>query len=320
MQGKRGSLLVTTLWLITILSTLAIAVANYLSVEVRLTRYRLARAQAKVLARSGVYLAMQRLNQDAQKPEETGGNYDWLGDEWAIFESNDPEADRSIWKVTASSGHIEVQISDVERQLALSTDVDTFARLVGSVPLAQAIVDYLDQEDDGELPIEAEPYYYQKNAPVVTIEELQDIPGMTIESYQTLKAFATPYRSETEPLNLNTVAPEVLRALGVSESSIQIIEQFREGPDGSDGHEQDGIFTDSGLAITQTLQDNQGVNLVGTEDGNLLISSRFGVASQIFVVVAEGVMENPPVRARVEAVVKRAHCPEQLPTPCIVAW
>ena len=43
-----------TLWLVTILSVLAVAIARYLSLEVRLTKYRLAREQAQALARSGI--------------------------------------------------------------------------------------------------------------------------------------------------------------------------------------------------------------------------------------------------------------------------
>ena len=75
-QDRRvGSLLIITLWLVTILSVLAIAVARYLSVEVRLTKHRLASEEAKALARSGVYLAMQRLTQDGQ-PKPGGKVYD----------------------------------------------------------------------------------------------------------------------------------------------------------------------------------------------------------------------------------------------------
>ena len=85
---RDGSLLIITLWLVTILSLLAIAIARYLSLEIRLTTYRAAREQAAILARDGVYLAMQRLAVDAKEgetPEGASGQkpYDWPGDEWA---------------------------------------------------------------------------------------------------------------------------------------------------------------------------------------------------------------------------------------------
>ena len=80
------------------------------------------------------------------------------------------------------------------------------------------------------------------------------------------------------------------------------------------------MFTEAGIAIVHTLTDHAGVDLTGTPDGNLLIGPLFGVASQTFTVSAEGVIERPSVRARVEAVVRRAPCPEGMPAPCIIAW
>ena len=68
-----GSLLIMSLWLVVILAVLAVAVARSLSVDVRLAKYRQAHDQARALARSGVYLALQRLARDAQAPEEGGG-------------------------------------------------------------------------------------------------------------------------------------------------------------------------------------------------------------------------------------------------------
>ena len=70
-----------TLWLVTILSVLAVAIGRYLSLGVKMAGYRLAREQAVTLARGGVYLAMQRLADDP--PEAEGQAYDWEGDEWA---------------------------------------------------------------------------------------------------------------------------------------------------------------------------------------------------------------------------------------------
>ena len=82
---RSGSLLIMTLWLVTILSLLAIAIARYPSLEIRLTKYRAARDQAAILARDGVNLAMQWLAEDAQEGESPEGGsgkkqYDWLGD------------------------------------------------------------------------------------------------------------------------------------------------------------------------------------------------------------------------------------------------
>ena len=104
----RGSLLVITLWLVTLLSVFAIAVARHLSLELRLTKYQLARERAKALARSGVSLAMQQLAADAADAEEP---YDWLGDDWALPQE----------AVQTADGVIQVRaIADEERKLDLN--------------------------------------------------------------------------------------------------------------------------------------------------------------------------------------------------------
>ena len=96
LRTREGSLLVITLWMVATLSVLAVATARYLSTEVRLTKLRLAREQAKTLARSGVYLAMERLKQDADG--ESDGKYDWLGDDWA-----------TEWKIASPPGGLGVE-------------------------------------------------------------------------------------------------------------------------------------------------------------------------------------------------------------------
>ena len=75
MNRQRGSLLVMTLWIITILGALSVAVARYLSTEVRVTRYRLARHEARELAHSGIVLALTLIQEDQiQTPTA-----DWSG-------------------------------------------------------------------------------------------------------------------------------------------------------------------------------------------------------------------------------------------------
>ena len=76
-------MLVITLWLVAMVSLIAIAVARSLSLEVRVAKYRAAREQARALARGGVSIALKRLADDAGSPEADGKAYDWLGDDWA---------------------------------------------------------------------------------------------------------------------------------------------------------------------------------------------------------------------------------------------
>ena len=302
----KGSLLIVTLWLIALLAVLAVAIGRFLSLEVRLAGYRAARQQARALARGGVYVAMERLARDAAAPEAGGASYDWLGDEWAALPSSD---------------ELTVEIRDDARGLDLNAaSKEQLARLTGQETIAQAIVDARDAPDAAEDQPGASPPYFAKNASFAAPEELRDLPGMSSELYALLAAQTSPYRTATEPVNLNTATPEVLRAVGLTEPTIQLLLRFREGLDGPDAHAEDGVFEQAGVAVLETLKNHQGVELTGTADGNLLISNLFGVTSTTFTIRAEGRVAQPPVTARVSAVVRREGCGDGVAAPCIVAW
>ena len=319
-RGRSGSLLIVSLSLVAILSVLAVAIARQLSLDVRLTTSRLARGQAKALARSGVYLAMQRIARDAAEPG--GKRYDWLGDDWAVFPQPDADADPALWLVPFPAeghpagrftGQLRIRIADEARRLSLNrASAEQLLRLTGEAAIAQAILDARDKPDVAEDRPGETPPYFAKNAPFVVPEELAELPGMTPEHYETLRASTSPYLSTAEAMNINTVSPEVLRAVGLGEGAIELIVRFREGPD--------GIFTQAGLAILQTLKDREGVDLTGTDDGNLLITDQFGVSSEVFTVVSEGVIDRPAAGARVEAVIRRAGCGGSGAAPCLLAW
>lgn len=322
---RRGSLLVITLWLVAMVSLIAIAVARSLSLEIRLAKYRAAREQVLALARGGVYLALRRLADDAAQPEADGKFYDWPGDDWAWIPQETFEAGGTAWVVScageAEAGEARVWIQDEAGKLPLNTATkDQLVQLLAEEPLAQTIVDARDESDPAEDRPDDDPPYFAKNGPFAIPEELAELPGITPASLALLSEHASPYVEDAGRVNLNTAEPEVLRALGLSESTVQLIVQFREGADGPVAHEQDGVFRDAGVAIAETLKNEMGVDLTGTEDGNALISNAFGVASEMFTVVAEGVRERPPLRVRIEAVVRRAACGEDRPAPCIIAW
>ena len=304
--SSAGSILIITLWLVTILSMLAIAVARYLSLEVRLTRYRAAREQAMVRARAGVDLVIRRLALDAQAPEASGKTYDWAGDEWA----EDPGV----------GSDTTVSVEDEASRLSLNgLTTEQLTEITGSTALAEAITDACDREDPTEDHVERDPPYMAKNASFTAPEELGELPGMTVEAYNTLRAVVTPYLASEEPQNINTVSAEVLRVLGLSDRAVTLVTRFRDGADGPDAHAQDGVFEEAGLAITETLKNAEGVDLDGTPDGALLTSNRFAVTSNVFTITAESRTGRPAVRVRIQAVVRRAGCPETT-GPCILAW
>ena len=311
-RARAGSLLVVTLWLVTILSVLAVAVARYLAVEIRLTKYIQARAQAKALARSGVYLAMQRLAQDMQDGEEA---YDWLQDDWAVFPDGDPE-DPTAWLVRLSSAKpdeestppaIVIRVTDEERKLPLNRVRDSLtdpwfmalSALLQSPVRAQRIVDYLDDNNEPFAPngLEADdasnPPYLAKNGPVVAPEELLEIPDVP-EAFRTLADF-TSLATLHGKLNINTVSPEVLEALGMGSSAAQALAACR-------AH---NVIFESEATILTTAESCVGATGLSDTERTLLVND-FGVSSQTFTVISEGRVQQPPVTARVEALIDRS--------------
>jgi type II secretory pathway component PulK len=336
-------LLIITLWLVAIVGALAVAIGRTLSLEVRLTKYRLARAQAQGLARSGVYLAMQRLTLDAGDQEE---KHDWLGDEWAVF-PEDGDEDPDTWTVAfppegmpkpAFTGSLRMQVIDEERKLNLNMAnpaslLEPLKILLGGADtaIAQAVIAARTVEtppDPAEDDPTRQPPYLAKDGPFAALEELSELPGMTDmtpEAFQVLLAQASPYvknglqSSDESTVNLNTVTPEVLRAFQVSEGAVTAVLQFREKAQDPIAPGQAGVFTDPTTILT-TLQ---GIPVSDANDLSILSNLPFGMASQTFLITSEGRVDRPTVRVRITAVVKRgggAICPEGRPSPCVVAW
>ena len=322
-------MLVVTLWVVTVLSILAIAIARYLSLEVRLTKYRMTREQAAALARGGVYLGVQRLSQDGQAEP-----YDWLGDDWASVPGASPEQP-TTWVVfaddapgdSANRSRMEIQITDMERSINLNAATEaTLAtpELAGSAELAKAIMDDRDPADpEVEHPVE-DPPYYQKNGPFTVIEELPDIPGVA-DVFPKLRLLTFAARDAVPPkpeVNVNTAQRDVLLALGADAATVELLIASRAGVDGLWGTEDDCKATDVSQIISQLTQcafggDEAPMRELYALNGGAVF---FTVKSSIFRIQSQAFAGSPPVRRRIEAVVKRSAQQGQDTTMEILSW
>lgn len=270
-RASAGSLLIVTLWIVTILGALSVAVARYLSTEVRLTRYRLARSEARELARSGVVFAQQLLQQDPAPEPQT---------------------------VSPSAGRrMTVTITDEERKLNVNTATPAqLSVLLGDDALAQAIADYADA----------------KHGPIAVLEELNALEDLDETARDLLAAHTTPHTGAAQnggPLNINTATQPAMLALGLSEYTVSMIDGVRSRPNGR--FEQPGgiLPTLQGLGWTiadaeQSLKEQTLLNAMTT-------------SSSVFMVVSEGVVDQPPVRVRIQAVLQRS---TNSATLNIMAW
>ncbi|MEW6620215.1 MAG: helix-hairpin-helix domain-containing protein [bacterium] len=170
----KGAVLIVTLWILAILTLLAISFAHRMRVEVKLTRFQVDSLRALYLAKAGINHAMAELKKDANE-------YDSLNEEWNLKK-----------EVGLGKGRFICQISDEERKINLNCGTRTVLEKLRGLNVNEGIVscliDWRDVDDKEEY-CGAEDKYYQsigksyhcKNNPFQSIEELLLVREVTSE-------------------------------------------------------------------------------------------------------------------------------------------
>lgn len=289
-HSRTGSVLIVALWVVAMLAAIGMTIRTALSTEIRVLRYRVARIHAMSWARAGVYLALQRLANDANQP---GEHEDWLGDDWALANTMDAD-DPPAWEVSmpavagdpvSLSGTVRIQIVDEERKLDLNrAGVSELERLLGDSVLAQAIL------------------AYRTPRPIQRLEELWDLPEMSqqAEAQRVILEHGTVWTEGR--VNLNTIQREVLAVLVADPALIDRLVESRTGPDGLWGTVDDCKATALSTAAAELAS-------CAAVDGQALVSvlanPAFRVSSSVFRILAVGRVDRPAVRYRIDAVVHR---------------
>ncbi len=308
-----------TLWLVLTLAMVAVGLGTYLSTETRLMRLRLARAQAQAWARAGVYLGLERLASDKEAS-------DWLGERWAFAPqlvdqfgpwtiALPPEGDRGA----AFSGRVSVTITDEDRRLNVNRLEDpnlwrVVEALGGGAELADLLADYLDADEQarprGLETQDAPAWYHAKNAPIVVLEELQQIPGLTDEHRALLQQYASPFLQTISTINLNTADLSLLQAICMVAGAPTLAEQivaYRWDPEDGVGPEGGNHFVQlrpevqtSGAPLDPGLKDALARVMTGPWGAWL------GVQSSTFRIAVTTEITAPQTRVHLVAVVRRA--------------
>ena len=181
-----------------------------------------------------------------------------------------------------------IKSSDVLRRLFLEVGVkgNDQAR-----SLAEAILDWRDEDDDASLS-GAESYYYKglkppylpRNGAFQTLQELRGVKGMTDELYKKLLPYVTIESSGL--VNLNTASRPVLVALGLDAALCNKIVAFREGRDRIDGTKDDLAFEDldsapQALANSGYLDNNEKAHLKAAIQSGAFTLSSENFSSQV---------------------------------------
>lgn len=211
----KGSLLVIAIWALTTFSLLGIGVARITSSQLRLVGRFEERVASAALAHAAVRHAWA-LRQDDKTPYETAGEL------------------RTEQQQELGRGAFGYRLIDEESRIHLNRATQEILARVPGLNLDAAVAMTSST---------LRPFHVK--------EELRLIEEITEPMYQQASPFLTVYGSGA--VNINTAAPEVLRALGLEDRLVELIVAFRAGEDGEVGTADDGVFEEAG-AIVKTLR------------------------------------------------------------------
>lgn len=254
---QSGAALITALLITAIATTAAVAIAARQQFDIRRTSNLLETDQAYLFA-----LGVEDWAREIMIRDKKDSSSDDLAEDWATI----------LPPIAVEGGLVSGRIVDMQGRYNLNNlivddkpstkDVEYFRRLIQAlglnVDLVEAVVDWIDKNEDDMFPNGAEDNEYlgldlayrAANRPMASISELLLIKGFDQETYSALAhhVSALPVRTK---VNVNTATAEVLEAmikdLGSSEAA-QLVEEMEE-----EGFENIADFTSneqlSGLVV-----------------------------------------------------------------------
>ena len=256
-SNNRGAILITTLWIVSILSILAIGIGFRVSLELRLSRYGMDKLKTLYLARAGIFKSQEMLSRDANEYDsmyECGINLSEYGTGLpfaerleAIFKNSRLGAG-SFTISYDEEGMSFFGMMDEERKVNINTASQEVLQNLfgaGSEELVASILFWRNT------PIAVGPnddIYYQglehpyacKKGKLDVIEELLLVRHMTPEIFNSVKEYITVYGEGN--ININTASRKVFMALGMPAPLADKIVEFRNGADGEKGTADDEVF------------------------------------------------------------------------------
>ncbi|MCK5306428.1 MAG: general secretion pathway protein GspK [Candidatus Omnitrophica bacterium] len=330
MKNAKGIILITVLWVLAVLTVIALSFAYTVKLEMKMAGYQTERVAACYLAKAGLERAIAQLEAD----KRSGPEVDFLGEKWAF---NPPAYE----DVRLFNGSYAVEVADETGKININTASEGLLRALPVIrdaehraEICDSIADWIDADDNRRLN-GAESAYYRslkspykcKNGPLDALEELLLIKGFdkswlyeanddgfsadkrTGEKFFQnegeeaqadvgLEGVITVYTDGK--VNVNTAGFEALSLLlGMANKELaQSIIDYRAGPDRTDGTGDDTPFFS--------------VDELKPVIGELIYKqfSKFArVNSDIFKIVSIGRPDNSKVTKKIEAVIDRSSYP-----------
>jgi len=245
---KRASVLLVSLWTLSLITALVISVGSTQRAHIKRVRINYEKTSATELARSALTTALLRLEEYINEDPDREINYK---DE--IF---------LPIEITLATGTAHYQIFDESSLIDLNKNALVKKNILLNLPssspaIAGAITDWYDQDDIGTDGDGAETAYYEgldvpykcKNGDFNRIEELLLLRDVDREFYDNAKELLTLYGSDK--VNLNTVSAKTLAVLLISADSAanpnvaladNVAQKLIEYRDQAEGSEDNKVF------------------------------------------------------------------------------
>ena len=254
--NKSGTILITTLWILTILSVLAIGIGFRVSIEARLSKYNIDRLKAVYFAKAGIVKAEEMLSKDSNPEYDTirecGITLPADKDIRGVFTGK--LADGAFEVSYTEEGLVHYGMMDEDRKININTADQTVLTSFlgkGNEDIAASIMNWRGTarapgggawDDDYEsltMP------YKCKHANCSVREEFLLVKGRTPELFESIKDYVTVYGDDTKlKININTATSRVMLACGLGESLVASIMNIRNGEDKIAGTKDDGLVQD----------------------------------------------------------------------------
>ena len=320
-KNKRGTILITSLWILSILAIFAVGIGFRVSVEARLAKYNMDRLRALYLAKAGVVKSMYRL---LKNPAVSDSIYE-CGTAFSFEEKSDDAKLKAVFSGSLGEGSFSVSynesgkaypgMSDEERRININTSSENvlknlFMYVDEDPTIASSVVQWRSPGaglDDGYYEALPSPYKC-KHEKFSAIEELLLVKGIDRKVFNKIKNYITVFGNPANSaVNINTAPKGVLSILITSATTIDKvtadfyadrIATFRNGGDGEKGTKDDNGFT-ADMSIEALMPE-----LSATQVAEL--KKLFVIKSNYFRIESTGIITKSKMGLKVTCVVNNA--------------
>ena len=341
-NNNSGIILLVTIWMLIILSVLAVGVGHRNSIGVKLSRYSIDRLKAYYIAKAALQMVAGGLEKDVnnydtfyecglslesdQTPEEIFKDVPLAEGYYTVsYKKHFQQEPRVLYGLIDEERKININALNYYSDIALEKllmllDVDSET----AKTIASSVVDWHDSdsnvtnigygaEDDYYMGLEKS--YHCKNFRFESLEELLLIKGVSKEIFLKIKDYLSIYPLTVTALkvNVNTADRIVLQALARSGADLDANPQT--GPEEADGLAQKIVDYRTGDDNIEATGDDRRIDmqnpgdlgLFGAEESLFVyLKSRFLIEkSDYFRVKVKGIYKDRKVVSEIEAVLSR---------------